>query len=180
MSHVILNFIYRLRMVAIGRLRARGPIQKLVRLLVKAPDNFDRLLSSVTVKILDGVRIIPELSDTVESEAISSLIDGVHIIPEFSRRVESEVVPSIAGPESIYSIPSTAEVSRRGRVREGAVQKAVRYSSLAEGLLVIRTLHISAFLQKLQRSVERSLLTSALLSGVMTTLAFLFLALQVY
>lgn len=180
MSHVILNFIYRLRMVAIGRLRAQGPIQNLVRLLVKAPNNFDRLLSNATDRILDGVRIIPELGETAEREAISSLINGSHVIPEFGKRVESEVVSGRAGPELLSSTLSTAELSRRERVGEGAVQKAVRYSSLTEGLVVVSTLHMSTLLQKLQRSVERSLLTSALLSGVMTTLAFLFLALQVY
>lgn len=102
-------------------------------MLVRAPSGCDRLISGATARVLDGVRIIPELGERMEGGTVSA--------------------------------------------PEGAVQRAVRYSSLAERLTVSGALRISTMLQRLQGSIERSLLTSALLSGVMTTLALLFIAL---
>lgn len=156
MSHVLLNIVYRLRMLASGRLRARGPLQRLVALLVRAPNGCDKLLSGATSRVLDGVRVIPDFAETAERGALSAIVDTTRVIPVLGERPEGGTAPA----------------------PEGAVQRAARYSSLVEGLAVSGAIRVSTALQRLQRSMERSLLTSALLSGVVTTLALLFIALR--
>ncbi|MEM2005499.1 MAG: hypothetical protein QW705_01865 [Zestosphaera sp.] len=155
MSHVVLNFLYRLRMYATGRVKGCGPPQNLLRVVVTTPDYFDRLWGYTYRKILDNVQALPLSGRDTESNLQYKLIGTAATLPALYQPTK-EVKPFL---------------------KEGTVQRSVKYSSLAESLIVNTTLLVSSTLQGLQRSLERSILTSSLLAGFLVTIALLFLVL---
>ncbi|MEM2021813.1 MAG: hypothetical protein QXP80_06280 [Zestosphaera sp.] len=155
MSHVVLNFLYRLRMYATGRVKGRGLPQNLLRVVVSIPDYFERLWSYTYRKVLDDVKVLPLRSRDIESSLSYKLV-GTAVTP-----------PALYHPmEEVKSF-----------FKEGTIQRSVKYSNLAESLIVNTTLLVSSSLQELQRSLERSILTSSLLAGFLVTIALLFLVL---
>ncbi|MEM1699186.1 MAG: hypothetical protein QXZ37_04505 [Sulfolobales archaeon] len=157
---MVLNFLYRLKMMSAGRFRVRGLFRKFLELAVKLPDYFSRFSERFINDLLGSASAISALGKDIESKVVTGVLDGVHEVPVPSEEIEGDVLSALTGPEG------------------GLVQRIVRYSSRTENTFTTRALFISMSLQKLQRSLERSLLTSALLSGVATTLALLFLALR--
>ncbi len=155
MSHVILNFVYRLRMYSTESARARGLARRVLRTIIRAPYYFDRLWSCVYGRVLDGVQVIPRFETSVEDEVLSALLG-----PEVSPQAPQEIAGELERPPG-----------------EGLMQKSVRHSSLIESLAVETALLTSLSLQRLQRSLEGSVLTSSLLAGLLVTTAFLFLVL---
>ncbi len=156
MSHVILNIVYRLRMYSVEYLAGRGLVRRVLSAVVRAPLYFDELWSRVYGKVLDGVELVPE----------------------FGTRVEDSASRGLLGPEAALRTPRGTVGELKLPPEEGLVQKSVRYSGLAESRAVSTALFASLSLQRLQRSLEGSVLTSSLLAGFLVTIALLFLVLR--
>jgi cobalamin biosynthesis protein CobD/CbiB len=76
-------------------------------------------------------------------------------------------------------VMGVAEVAALGVVqRRGLLQLIVKSSAKAELLTSQRAIVLSEFLQFLQRSLSKSTMVSSLLSGVLLTIALLFLVLR--
>ncbi len=147
-SHVRLSYVYKLVVYAERELRELKPLVKPVVALLKTSLLFDRVFAWAYEKVMDGVLMLPQ----------------------YSERVYKVPAEKLLGTEEVAELGITQ--------RRGLLQLVVESFTRVETSTSWRALTLSEFLRFLQRSLSRSILVSSLLSGVLLTVALLFLALR--
>jgi len=147
-SHVKLSYVYKLVVYAERGLRELKPLVKPLVALLRTPSLFDRVFGWVYAKVMNGVLLLPPYPERIYRASAKKLL----------------------GAEEVAEL----EVAR-GR---GLLQFMVESFAKVEILTSWRALTLSELLRLLQGSLSRSILVSSLLSGVLLTIALLFLVLR--